>query len=308
LSEFALSGTVLTRDLFAANGKLVASRGEIIDLARLKAIAAKASRQERQRPLHETPLANAVLDSFDAGPLNHLVVDPEARAKVADALVEVRFPEGVWEELELLQREDPSRHEHAIWTAVVAARLFRAAMGEAPGLSRLIGGALVHDIGMRQASPRLRSKRDHLTRAEAMALEDHPLLGALLLAHACGDSPAVHFALLHHSRAGFGYPKVEGRPPLRGLDLISVASAFAAMVAPRPYRLQPFDARGAADQLCDEAAAGHFDARAVKLLIHCLRGGKGAPREVRLPKRQTGFRPPRNHHGTEGRQSSEAGA
>ena len=141
-----------------------------------------------------------------------------------------------------------------------------------------------------------------------MALEDHPLLGALLLANACGESPAVHFALLHHSRSGFGYPRVERRPPLRGLDLISVASAFAAMVAPRPYRLQPFDARGAADQLCDEAAAGHFDARAVKLLIHCLRGGKGVLREVRLPKRQTGFRPARNHHGVEGRQPTEAGA
>jgi hypothetical protein len=300
LSDFALSGTVLTRDLHAATGKLVAARGEIIDLARLKEVASRAGKQDRQRPLHETPLADAVLEAFDAAPLNHFVVDPDARAKVADALVEIRFPDGVWDELELLRSEDPLRHQHAIWTSVVSARLFRAALGEAPGLSRLIGGALVHDIGMRHASPRLRSKRDHLTRAEAMALEDHPLLGALLLASACGDSPAVHFALLHHSRSGFGYPRVEGRPALRGLDLISVASAFAAMVAPRPYRMQPFDARGAADQLCDEAAAGHFDARAVKLLIHCLRGGKGAPREVRLPKRQTGFRPTRNnHHGTE---------
>jgi len=299
LSDYALSGSVLTRDLHAANGKLVAARGEIIDLARLKAVASRAVKQDRQRPLHETPLADAVLEAFDAPPLNHFVVDPDARAKVADALVEIRFPDGVWDELDLLRSEDPLRHQHAIWTSVVSARLFRAALGEAPGLSRLIGGALVHDIGMRHASPRLRSKRDHLTRAEAMALEDHPLLGALLLANACGDSPAVHFALLHHSRSGFGYPRVEGRPPLRGLDLISVASAFAAMVAPRPYRLQPFDARGAADQLCDEAAAGHFDARAVKLLIHCLRGAKGAIKEVRLPKRQTGFRPERNHHGVE---------
>ena len=272
MSDFTLAGTVLTRDLHAASGKLVAARGEIIDLAKLKEIGSRAGKQDKQRPLHETPLADAVLEAFDAAPLNHF---------------------------ELLRSEDPLRHQHAMWTSVVSARLFRAALGEAPGLSRLIGGALVHDIGMRHASPRLRSKRDHLTRAEAMALEDHPLLGALLLASACGDSPAVHFALLHHSRSGFGYPRVEGRPPLRGLDLISVASAFAAMVAPRPYRLQPFDARGAADQLCDEAAAGHFDARAVRLLIHCLRGAKGGLNEIRLPKRQTGFRPERNHHGIE---------
>jgi HD-GYP domain-containing protein (c-di-GMP phosphodiesterase class II) len=300
VSEFALAGTVLTRDLVAADGKLVASRGEIVDLAFLKETAARAPRDPRTRALHETNVSDSVLEAFDAAPLQHFAGPPDARAQIADGLCEVRFPDAVWEELNVLKDQDPTRFQHAVWTAVVAARLFRAAMGEAPGLSRLIGGALVHDIGMRHASPRLRTKRNHLTRAEAMSLEDHPLLGALLLANACGDSPAVHFALLHHSRAGYGYPRVEGRPALRGLDMISVASAFAAMVAPRPYRMEAFDARGAADQLCDEAAAGHFDDRAVKLLIHCLRGGKGAPREVRLPKRQTGFRPTRNnHHGTE---------
>jgi len=114
LSDYALSGSVLTRDLHAANGKLVAARGEIIDLARLKAVASRAVKQDRQRPLHEPPLADAVLEAFDAPPLNHFVVDPDARAKVADALVEIRFPDGVWDELELLRSDDPLRHQHAI--------------------------------------------------------------------------------------------------------------------------------------------------------------------------------------------------
>ena len=30
--ELSLSGTVLTRDVYAADGRLVASRGEIVDL------------------------------------------------------------------------------------------------------------------------------------------------------------------------------------------------------------------------------------------------------------------------------------
>src|SRR5256885_6383078 len=173
-SDFTLAGTVLTRDLHAANGKLVASRGEIIDLARLKEAGARAAKQEKQRPLHETPLADAVLEAFDAAPLNHFVVDPDARAKVADALVEIRFPDGVWDELELLRSDDDLRHQHAIWTSVVSARLFRAALGEAPGLSRLIGGALVHDIGMRPASPPPRSKRRHPNPAGPDAPQDHP--------------------------------------------------------------------------------------------------------------------------------------
>ena len=42
LSDFTLAGAVLTRDLHAASGKLVASRGEIVDLARLKEVASRA--------------------------------------------------------------------------------------------------------------------------------------------------------------------------------------------------------------------------------------------------------------------------
>lgn len=305
MSEFALAGTVLTRDLVAADGKLVASRGEIVDLAYLKETAARAPRDPKVRALHDTAVSEAVLEAFDAAPLQHFAGPPDARAQIADALCEVRFPDAVWEELSALQEQDSIRFQHAVWTAVVSARLFRAALGEAPGMTRLIGGALVHDIGMRYAAPKLRFKRDHLTPNDALGLEDHPIVGALLIAKAMGDAPAVHFALLHHTRAGFGYPRVEGKPPLRGLDLVSVASAFAALVAPRPFRQQPFNARGAADQLCDEARAGYFDPRAVRLLIHCMRGAKGPIAELKLPRTATGFRPARNHHGV-GREAVQA--
>ncbi|MCA1827780.1 MAG: HD-GYP domain-containing protein [Myxococcales bacterium] len=295
--ELSLSGTVLTKDLYAADGRLIASRGEVVDLDSLKETAARAPRGVRERPLFETTHAEEVLAAFDAPPLQHLVGPEERRAPAADALAEVRFPQTVWDELDALRREDGPRYQHAIWTAIVSARLFRDALGTAPGVARLVGGALVHDIGMRHVGSRLRFKRDHLTRAEALALEDHPLVGALVLASALGDTPAVHFALLHHTRAGFGYPRLQGRPPLRGLDLISVASAFAALVSPRSYRQQPYNPRGAIDQLTDEAAAGHFDVRAVRILIHCLRNSAERFESLPLPAKQTGFRPPVNHHG-----------
>ena len=307
MTDFALAGTVLTRDLIAASGKLIASKGQILDIGCLKDVAARAPKDAKQRALHETRVSDAILEAFDAPPLQHLAGPPDARAQIADALCEVRFPEPVWQEIEAMRDEDPVRFQHGVWTAVVSARLFRAALGDAPGLSRLVGGALAHDVGMRHTAQRLRFKRDHLTPNEALALEDHPLVGALLLASALGDAPAVHFALLHHTRAGFGYPRVAGKPPLRGLDLVSVASAFAALIAPRSFRQQPFNARGAADQLCDEARAGYFDARAVRLLIHCLRGAKGPMKELKLPRTATGFRPARNNHGV-ARTAAQAGA
>jgi HD-GYP domain-containing protein (c-di-GMP phosphodiesterase class II) len=295
--DFSISGTVLTKDVFAADGRLVASRGEVVDVPFLRDLASRAPRAQRERPLFETDVADAVLEAFEAPALQRLVGTEETRALAADALSEVRFPQAVWDELTVLRREDGPRYQHAIWTGIVAARLFREALGPAPSLSRLIGGALTHDLGMRHAAMRLRFKRDHLTRAEALALEDHPLLGAIVLASSLGDGPAVHFALLHHARAGHGYPRVQGHAPLRGLDVVSVASSFAALIAPRSYRLQPFNARGAIDQLVEETAAGHFDARAVRLLIQCLRGTHVALDKLQLPHKPTGFRPPMNRHG-----------
>jgi HD-GYP domain-containing protein (c-di-GMP phosphodiesterase class II) len=295
--EFSLAGTVLTKDVFAADGRLIASRGEIVDLALLRDVASRAPRGVREKPLFETSTAEAVLEAFEAPALSNLVGTESTRALVADALSEVRFPQEVWDELEALRREDGPRYQHAIWTAMVAARLFRAALGTAPGLSRLVGGALTHDIGMRHAALRLRFKRNHLTPSEALALEDHPLLGALLLASVLGDAPPVHFALLHHTRAGHGYPRIHGKAPLRGLDIVSVASAFAALIAPRSFRLQAYNARGAVDQLEEEANKGAFDPRAVRLLIHCLRGVAGPLAALSLARKRTGFRPPVNHHG-----------
>jgi HD-GYP domain-containing protein (c-di-GMP phosphodiesterase class II) len=297
--EFSLSGTVLSKDLIAADGRLVAGRGEIVDLECLRHVSSLAPRGLRERPLFETSLAEPVLEAFEAEPLKNLVGEDPRRSQVAEVLAEVRFPQQIWDEVEALRKEDPVRFQHAVWTSIVSARLFHLALGTAPGLSKLIGGALTHDLGMRVAGSRLRYKKDHLSRAEAIALEDHPLVGALLLASVLGDAPAVHFALLHHTRAGRGYPRVQGTPPLRGLDLVTVASAFSALIAPRAFRESAYSPRGAIDQLSEDAAASHFDSRAVKLLIHCMRGGRGTVSSVQLPKQMTGFRPPENHHGVQ---------
>jgi HD-GYP domain-containing protein (c-di-GMP phosphodiesterase class II) len=297
--EPSMSGALLSRDLVSADGTVVAARGCIVDLQLLREVAASAPREQAQLSLHATPLAEDVLAALEASSLEHVTGDAQQKGQLADLVTEVRFPEPIWMELEAMRRDDPLRSQHAIFTALIAGRMFKAALGEAPGVQRLVGGALVHDIGMRHAAPRLRWKRNHLSKDDLMSLEHHPMLGALILARFLGDVPAVHFALLHHTRAGAGYPKVTGVPPLRGLDVVAVASAFAAMVAPRPFRPVAFNARGAADQLLEEAQIGHFDSRAVRLLIHCLRGNRGPLTELQIARRQTGFRPPENKHGPE---------
>jgi HD-GYP domain-containing protein (c-di-GMP phosphodiesterase class II) len=162
-------------------------------------------------------------------------------------------------------------------------------------VARVIGGALVHDLGMRVSARGLRGNADHLTHEEAEALEDHPLLGALLVAAVLGDAPAVQFALLHHLGAA-DMPGPSPRP-MRGMDVLSVSSAFAALVAPRPFRPDPFSPRGAIDQLLEEAASGRFDLRAVLLLVYCMRGAIGPRAELKLPTVLTGYRPLHNQYG-----------
>jgi hypothetical protein len=297
LSSAVLTSDLIASDLVAADGRVVVPRGARLDLATLGEVAARAPRGLPEKRLFETTHAEEVLEAFESPAMQHLTGSEPLRALAADVLAEVRFPQPIWDELEALRQQDGPRYLHAIFTGITAARLFRTAMGTAPGLSRLVGGALVHDIGMRHLAVRLRYKRDHLTPADALALENHPLLGAVLLGSVLGDAPAVHFALLHHTRAGFGYPRVQEQPPLRGLDLISVASSFAALVSPRSFRLTPFSPRGAVDQLADDARSGHFDPRAVRLLVQCLRGASGSLDQLQLPRTSTGFRPPLNYHG-----------
>ena len=64
--DFSLSVTVLTKDLFAADGRLVASRGEAIDLQVLKDVAARSPMNLYERPLHDTPVADSVLEALES--------------------------------------------------------------------------------------------------------------------------------------------------------------------------------------------------------------------------------------------------
>ena len=288
-----LSGTILARDLVSADRRLIAPRGHLVDGEFLKEVAARAPRGLPEVPLFETPIGASVLQAFDHRVLEHVIRGESDRAVATDVLAEVRFPQPVWDELQALRNDDGRRYQHAVSTAVIAARLSAMALGTRTGLGRLVGGALTHDLGMRHTPVRLRFRRGHLVPVEAQALKDHTILGALLLASVLGDAPAVRFALLHHDPAGFAYGRSDR--PLRDIDLVSAASAFAAMIAPRSYR-EAFSARGAVDQLVADAMAGRFDLRAIRVLIRCLRGAEPkAP--LQFPSKPTGLRPTVNHHG-----------
>jgi HD-GYP domain-containing protein (c-di-GMP phosphodiesterase class II) len=148
---------------------------------------------------------------------------------------------------------------------------------------------------MRHVPARVLRQRERLGRDEALRVAAHPLVGAYHLATVLGPHPAVAAAQGHHWRCGQGYPTLGG-PPSRSVEVISVASTFAALTQPRPFRADRYDARGACDVLAAEAMRRNADANTVKLLVHVLRGGRGDPRSVRFGRERAGHGPEVNRY------------
>jgi hypothetical protein len=283
---------ILTEDLVDCRGELVAARGTVLSPEAIADAERRAPGCPRV-PLADTPLAADVEVPLDDPCYRHLFHGDAVRGEVRQALLAIRLPEILLEELLEIRRTGAPLHRHAFATAAVATRMLQCAVGGARAVPELAAAALLHDAGMRHLPARLLKQRERLGREDAVRVAAHPLIGAFRLAAVLGSHPAVAAAQGHHWRCGQGYP-VLGGPPPRAVEVISVASAFAALTAPRPFRPEPYDARGASDVLAAEAVAGHADANTVKLLVHALRGGRGDPRTIRFGRERGGHGPDQN--------------
>jgi hypothetical protein len=285
---------ILSEELLDCRGEVLAARGVVLSPESLAEAAAGAPSLPR-RALGATPLADDVEAPRADRAYRHHFEPTGARGAVRDALLAVRLPEVLFEELLALRRAGSCIHPHAFATAAVAVRMLLGVVGAARGVPDIAAAALLHDLGMRCVPGRLARLRERLGADEAQRVAAHPLLGAYHLARVLGKHAAVSAALGHHWRCGQGYPALRS-PPTRSMEVVSVASAFAALTQARPYRSGAFDARGAADVLVAEAAAGQADANTVKLLVHALRGGEGDPRGVRFGHEREGHGPDVNRH------------
>ena len=284
----------LSRDLVDVHGIVLGKRGLVVSVASVKEAALHAPSLPR-RSLSDTPLAEDLHLPLADPAYRHLFRGPDLQTAVARTLLSVRLPLPLFDELSALRSADPARYRHALATAAVTARLLIAAVRDAPGLPDVAAAGLLHDLGMRHVAPKLRRNGDPLEPREVEDLAAHPLLGAWHIAGLLGVHPAVEAALGHHWRGGRGYPSLPGAPP-RAVQVVGVASAFAALTQERSYRSEPFDARGAADVLVADARDGGADASTVRLLVHALRGASGDMGKVRFARERQGHAPRVNRH------------
>jgi hypothetical protein len=284
----------LRHDLIDCRGETLASKGFVISPQSI-AEAAGQARPAARVALGDTAHAGEVAAPLADPAYKHLFGEDGPRRLVERALLDIRLPEVLFEELTAVRRANPALYRHGLATSAIAARMLLCAVGDGRGVPDQAAAGLLHDLGMRHAPMKLMRNRDPLTKAEVAEVAAHPLTGAYHLARLLGSHPAVAAAHAHHWRCGQGYPRLPA-PPTRSTEVVAVASAFAALTQPRPFRSDRYDARAAADVLVADARAGTADANTVKLLVHALRGGHGDLRALRFGSNRGGQVPEVNRH------------
>jgi len=284
----------LRRDLTDCGGKLLARAGTVVSVESIAEAAAQA-RPGSVTPVSDTFIADDIGDVLREPALCHLLRTEAVVSAVRGAIETAALPQPLVEEMAAAKLLDPVRYRHALSSAVVTTRLILAAAGTARASPQIAVAALLHDIGMRHVPARVVGTADSLHGEDSVEVAQHPLLGAFQLARQLGEHPAVEAALAHHWRDGQGYPDLPERPSPT-TEVVGVASAYSALTQGRAYRSEPFEARGAADVLIAEAASGHADPFAVKLLVHAMRGGEGPINGLRFARARQGMSPVVNRH------------
>ncbi len=150
------------------------------------------------------------------------------------------------------------------------AELIARELGLPPeSVERVRIAGVLHDVGRVGIPDDLLRKSGPLTDEEWEWVRSHPAVGARML-ETTDFGDIGEWILAHHERPdGTGYPAGRGADevPLEA-SILSVADAYEAMTAERPYR-QPLDP-GAASEELRKGAGRQFDARVVDALLRVV--------------------------------------
>jgi putative nucleotidyltransferase with HDIG domain len=173
--------------------------------------------------------------------------------------------------------KDPYTRGHSDGVAAYALTIGEAMDLSTEQMVALEMAAYLHDIGKIGISEDILLKPGKLTEAEMSQMRHHPLIGANILKPVAFPWPIAPIVRHHHEHFdGDGYPA-----GLRGDEIpilarvLTVADAFEAMVADRPYRR----GRSQEEAILElrRCAGTHFDPRIVSAFIGALEASEGGP-------------------------------
>ncbi|MEW6704457.1 MAG: HD domain-containing phosphohydrolase [Pseudomonadota bacterium] len=168
----------------------------------------------------------------------------------------------------MVESRDPGVGDHCarlVQNAVLLGQELSLAEAQ---LEVLRAGAVLHDIGKIALPPQLFTRRGPLSRDEAALLQQHPVVGAQMLAGLRGLQPALTIVRHHHERwDGGGYPDgLDGRRIPLLARVFQVVDLFDELVFPPAGRpaLTPVDALQVVQE---EAARGWRDPEVVQAFV-----------------------------------------
>lgn len=232
------------------------------------AFAPLARELENARAIHEEALllARSIFDGAGGG----APIDGQVAAQVVDNLQSsiARSPEA---SLLLMQMR---RFQKDLFTHAVNVCVLSLVVANSEGLGgadELALGALLHDIGETRLPRQLLRKLDNFTDAETRLLQQHPGLGAALLAQSSGIAAAVQGIVTdHHERVdGSGYPAGKAGDDLSlSSQLVALTDCYDDMLSGRNQpALQPTEVLR---QLYLQANSRRMDRDLVEQVIRSL--------------------------------------
>jgi HD-GYP domain-containing protein (c-di-GMP phosphodiesterase class II) len=135
-------------------------------------------------------------------------------------------------------------------------------------IEKIKWAGLLHDIGKIGIRDNVLLKPGPLDREERILMNQHPAIGAEIVAPAQQLAPEAPLIRYHHEWFnGSGYPDgIEALDIPLGARILTIADAYEAMTSSRPYRLTPLSHEQAVGEL-EKFIGIQFDPEIVPVLV-----------------------------------------
>ena len=164
-------------------------------------------------------------------------ISSDGRARATDVAQQARLAAEQALITTLIPYPNHRGHASALIATLSVGMARRMGLPEAE-IDRVRLAALLHDVGKLALPEEILEKPSPLTSIEWQSVVQHPRIGAVILEQASVLRDAMPIVLHHHERfAGHGYPYgLRGSEIPLGARIVSLADAYDAMTADRPYK------------------------------------------------------------------------
>jgi putative nucleotidyltransferase with HDIG domain len=163
---------------------------------------------------------------------------------------------------------DPYTRNHSSRVSHIAEAMCRVMKLNENEIEKIKWAGLLHDIGKIGIRDNVLLKEGPLDKGERILMNQHPTIGAEIVAPASQLATEAPLIKAHHEWFnGSGYPDgVEALNIPLGARILTIADAYEAMTSSRPYRKTPLTHEQAVDQL-EKFTGIQFDPEIVPVLV-----------------------------------------